>query len=55
MKARALRGFGKKDQTKCEVNPPSYDGSNEQIFGAKQQVPHVGGTDQEAENAIPRV
>jgi hypothetical protein len=21
MKARALRGFGNKDQTKCEVNP----------------------------------
>jgi hypothetical protein len=26
----------------------SHRGSNEQMFGAKQQVPHAGGTDQEA-------
>ena len=28
---------------------PFRHGSNEQIFGANQQVPHVGGSDQEAE------
>jgi hypothetical protein len=27
-------------------------GTNEQMFGAKEQVPHAGGSDKEGENAM---
>ena len=30
----------------------SEGGGDEQMFGAKQQVPHAGGSDKEAESAI---
>jgi len=31
---------------------PHSSGSGKQIFGAKQQVPHAGGSDKEAESAM---
>ena len=32
---------------------PAINGSDEQMFGAKEQVPHVGGSDEEVEPPMP--